>query len=43
MLFGAGVTAIVGFTTLNPEEARVIELEMQETPVTESEVAVVPD
>ena len=42
-LFGAGLTAIVGFTTLNPEEARVIELEMQETPVMESEVAVVSD
>ena len=42
LLAGAGITAIVGFATLDPEEAEAIELRMQETPVMESEVTSLP-
>ncbi|MEE2896438.1 MAG: succinate dehydrogenase [Planctomycetota bacterium] len=40
-LAAAGVTAILGFATLDPEEAEMVEREMKETPVMESDVAMV--
>ncbi|MCP4833874.1 MAG: succinate dehydrogenase [Phycisphaera sp.] len=39
----AAVTAIYGFTTLNPAEAEKVELEMRETPVTEADLAMQVD
>ena len=38
-LAAAGIAAIAGFTTLDPEEAERVEKKMLETPVMESEVA----
>ena len=40
-LAAAGVTAILGFATLDPEEAEMVEREMKETPVMESDVVMV--